>query len=103
MDNSIALEVFLYFILIVKILFIISLFIKLKASRNGNKEKEEKYSKYQEKLHNLFTFCMGVLLIILFNPRKTKGEVCVDGHTKLFLFVFGILSLSTLIHTYMNE
>ena len=103
MKNSIALEGFLYFILIVKIMFIISLFMKLKASRNGDKEKEEQYSKYQEKLHNLFTFCMGVLLIILFNPIKTKGEVCVDGHTKLFLFVFGILSLSTLIHTYMNE
>ena len=103
MKNSIALESFLYFILIVKIMFMISLFMKLKAARNGDKEKEEQYSKYQEKLHNLFTFCMGVLLIILFNPIKTKGEVCVDGHTKLFLFVFGILSLSTLIHTYMNE
>jgi len=103
MKNSIALEGFLYFILIVKIMFVISLFVKLKASRNGDKEKEEQYSKYQEKLHNLFTFCMGVLLIILFNPRKTRGEVCIEGHTKLFLFAFGILSLSTLIHTYMNE
>ncbi len=103
MDNSIALEVFLYLILIVKILFVISLFMKLKAARNGDNKEEEKYSKCQEKLHNLFTLCMGILLIILFNPIKTKGEVCVDGNTKLFLFVFGILSLSTLIHTYMNE
>lgn len=101
MTNSHALEGFLYFILIVKILYIISFLLKLKASRNEDKEKKEEYSKYQENLHNLFTFCMGILLIILFNPIKSKGEVCVAGHIKLFLFVFGILSLSALIHTYI--
>jgi uncharacterized protein YhhL (DUF1145 family) len=92
---------FLYFILVVKILFIFSLVMKLIASRKGDTEKEEKYTHYEENLHNLFTLCMSILLIMLFSTHN-KGPVCVDGHTKFFLFVFGILSLTPLLKNFIN-
>ena len=45
---------------------------------------------------------MGILLIILFLPRN-KGEVCVNGHTKLFLFIFGVLSIITLMEDFFHK
>tara|TARA_B100001063_G_C16459439_1_gene402316 strand:+ start:60 stop:407 length:348 start_codon:yes stop_codon:yes gene_type:complete len=99
--NSMLFEGFLYFILVVKILFVCCLFLRIYESRKGNKVEEEKYEYYEEKYHNLFTFCMGILLIILFS-YKNKGEVCVSGHTKLFLFIFGVLSLTQLIKNFVD-
>ena len=99
--NSMLFEGFLYFILVVKILFVYCLFLKIYESRKGNKVEEEKYEYYEEKYHNLFTFCMGILLIILFSYRN-KGIVCVSGHTKLFLFIFGVLSLTQLIKNFID-
>ena len=101
-QNSRLLEAYLFFILIVKMLFVFFLILKIQASRKGDKEKEEKYNNYQQKLHKLFTGSMGILLIILFLPRN-KGEVCVDGHTKLFLFIFGVLSIITLMEDFFHK
>lgn len=100
--NSRLFEAYLFFILIVKILFVFSLILKIQASRKGEKEEEEKYNNYQQELHKLFTGSMGILLIILFIP-KNKGEVCVDGHTKLFLFIFGVLSIITLMEDFFHK
>ena len=100
-QNSLLFEGFLYFILIVKILFVFCLFMKIMESRKGNEEKEKKYAHYEERLHNLFTFCMGILLIILFSGRN-KDRVCVAGHTKFFLFVFGVLSLTQLLQDFVH-
>ena len=101
-QNSRLLEAYLFFILIVKMLFVFFLILKIQASRKGDKEKEEKYNNYQQKLHKLFTGSMGILLIILFLPRN-KGEVCVDGHTKLYLFIFGVLSIITLTEDFFHN
>jgi len=101
-QNSMLFEAFLYFILIVKILFVFYLFMKVTESRKGNKKKEKKYKDYEEKLHSLFTFCMGILLIILFSGIN-RGPICVDGHTKFFLFVFGVLSLTQLMQNFIHN
>ena len=100
-QNSPIFEAFLYFILIVKILFVFCLFMKVMESKKGNEKKEKKYAHYEERLHNLFTFCMGILLIILFSGINNV-PICVDGHTKFFLFVFGALSLTTLIQNFVH-
>jgi uncharacterized protein YhhL (DUF1145 family) len=100
-QNSPMFEAFLYFILIVKILFVFCLFMKVMESKKGNTKKEKKYAHYEERLHNLFTFCMGILLIILFSGRN-KDRVCVAGHTKFFLFVFGVLSLTQLLQDFVH-
>ena len=78
-QNSLLFEGFLYFILIIKIL----------------------YAQYEERFHNLWHFSMGILLIILFSGDNNK-IVCVDGHTKFFLFVFGVLSLTTIIQNFVH-
>ena len=101
-QNSLLFEGFLYFILIIKILFVFCLFMKVLESRKGNKCKENKYAQYEERFHNLWHFSMGILLIILFSGVNNK-IVCVDGHTKFFLFVFGVLSLTTLIQNFVHR
>ena len=101
-QNSLLFEGFLYFILIIKILFVFCLFMKVLESRKGNKCKENKYAQYEERFHNLWHFSMGILLIILFSGVNNK-IVCVDGHTKFFLFVFGVLSLTQLIQNFVHR
>ena len=101
-QNSRLFEAYLFFILVVKMLFVFCLILKIQASRKGDKEKEEKYNNYQQEFHKLFTGSMGILLIILFLPRN-KGEVCVNGHTKLFLFIFGVLSMITLMEDFFHK
>ena len=74
-------EAFLYFILIVKILFLISMLLALYASHKGTQSQAQKYENFQDKMEHLFIISMGILMMILFFPH-TKGQVCVDGHTK---------------------
>jgi hypothetical protein len=100
-QESQAFHSFLYFILVIKILFVFCLIMKLIASKKGDTEKEEKYNYYESILHNLFTMCMGILLILLFS-KNNKGPVCVDGHTKTFLFAFGILSLTPILQNFIT-
>lgn len=40
----------------------------------------------------LFTINMGVLLIYLYH-HYTPKKVCIEGRTKMYLYLFGILSL----------
>ncbi len=42
-------------------------------------------------LHLSFTFCIGILLIYLFH-HLTPARVCIEGHEKMYLYAFGILS-----------
>jgi len=43
-------------------------------------------------LHDIFTLGIGLLLIYLYN-HLTPKHVCIEGHTKVYLYSFGILSL----------
>jgi len=101
-EDSLGFKIFLYFILIVKLAFLVTMILGLSANYKNNKEDEEKYNKLKESLHNLFTLCMGILLLLLFNPN-TKQTVCVKGHTKVFLFIFGALSIITLIEQFRKS
>ena len=101
-QKSIYFESFLSVILVIKIIFIFSLVMKIIESKRGNSKKEEKYKMYEETFHNLFTLCMGILLIMLFSSRN-KGEVCIDGHTKIYLFLFGVLSLLSIFKNYAHS
>ena len=56
-----------------------------------------------DRLHSIFTISMGVLLLVLFNPISNSKIVCVDGHTKLFLYIFGALSILGIVQHYMDE
>jgi len=101
--NSFTFELFLYAILAVKLSFLLSMLLGIKAKLDGNKDKEEKYTVMKERLHKLFTIFMGILLMILFSPLKTPSEVCVYGDTKLFLYIFGILSIAGILQDIVHQ
>jgi len=101
--NSFTFELFLYAILAVKLSFLLSMLLGIKAKLDGNKDKEEKYTVMKERLHKLFTIFIGILLMILFSPLKTPSEVCVYGDTKLFLYIFGILSIAGILQDIVHQ
>jgi Na+/proline symporter len=103
MKNSFSFELFLYFILIVKIAFLITVLLTVISKRNGSIEEIDKYTAMNHKLHSIFTISMGVLLLILFNPRSNSKIVCVDGHIKLFLYIFGVLSILGIVQHFIDE
>ena len=42
-------------------------------------------------LHLMLTFFIGILLVYLFH-HLTPAKVCIEGHEKMYLYIFGILS-----------
>jgi len=81
-------EWYLYVILSVKILFL-TLFLKNKMRPTPESENRLK------QIDAVFMLLLSSLMIYLFYPGY-KGNVCIDQETKLFLFMFSIL---TIIHT----
>jgi len=76
--------------------FITYLLLKIRATRNNDKAAEERYSKQEAHYHNIFTFLMGVLILIIFDPITYPDKVCVSGHTKQFIYIFGLLSITSI-------
>ena len=101
--HSTIFEVFLYFIFLVKLVFLITIVLSIEATRKGNATEVQKYVRLKEQLHNLFTISMGILLLILFNTYSTPREVIISGHTKIFLFLFGIMSILGVVQTTIKE
>jgi len=89
--NIITLDSLLVIILVVKILWTISIFsqfvIKLYYPEYVNLN-----TNIELALHNTFTFFIGILLVYLYN-HLTPKRVCIEGHPKLYLYGFGILSI----------
>lgn len=79
---------YLYVILFVKIVFL-TLFLKNKIHSTPESKKRLK------QVDGIFMLLLCALMIYLFHPGY-KGNVCIDQETKLFLFLFAIL---TSIHT----
>ena len=80
------LDILLYLILISKLtLTFLTIFRK-------NIISEDVYKTLYFITKNFFGILMPILLIILFNPFTTKYMI-INNHTKLFLFIFGVLEL----------
>ena len=88
-------DIFLYFILINKICLILLNLSKFSTFDNKFID-DDKFVIYYKFLHNLFNLNIGILLIILFNPFSERYMI-LTHHIKLFLFVFGILTIIQLI------
>ncbi len=88
------LDILLYFILIIKISIIILLLFERRLVKN-NILTHETIDKLYHYFHKYFQILMSLLLIILFNPLKDGYEI--THHIKLFLFIFGILELTSTI------
>ena len=91
-------NVFLGFVVIVKVLYIglaiYSIYISKKEPNNKKKLEEILY--FKERLEVLFKGLMAILLIYLFNPIfNNRDNMILNYETRLFLFVFGIIIFLT--------
>jgi hypothetical protein len=81
----------------VKIIYIglamYEIYIKHKEPKNTKKREKIQYLK--ERVETLFKGLMAVLLLILFNPRRTKDTIKLDYETRLLLYLFGFILLLT--------
>ena len=85
----------LIYILIVKILWILFTFSHIILTLYGNNT-IIKYKKIiddiDEALRDIFLLLIGLLLVYLYN-HLTPSKVCIEGHTKIYLYIFGIVTI----------
>ena len=102
-SNKPFLTWFLPLILIAKISWII-LFVGLSILNDTGYSGNILLLKYleflEEIIHLILLLLFGILIIYLFNHLRPP-KVCIDGETKIYLYVFGILMcIGTLIKLY---
>lgn len=90
------LDYFLFFIVIVKLLFIFAALAHLLLSHSTNKradEVEPKLLELKKKTEFIFIISMSVLLIYYFFPNSPKKQI--DDEISLLFFLFGIIMILT--------
>ena len=103
--KDVTLNGILIFVLIVKLLWVLSLFsiFAIKYYFTEDSFYIEHIENIEYMLHDIFTLLIGILLIYLYN-HLTPKQVCIEGHTKFYLYSFGILSvigvLQKMFHTH---
>jgi len=106
--NDLILNGILLFVFTTKVLWVLSLFSHffIKHYFTDLSDYLELNEHIEYLLHNLFTFVLGILMIYLFN-NLTPDLVCIKGHTKFYLYSFGILAiigtLQKVLHKYFNQ
>ena len=87
---------YVYFIIIIKVLFILltilHLYMKAKGSIDSDLYKKIVY--WKERIEFIFQILMSILLIYLFNPIYDHTFL-VDKQVKILLYVFGFVLLIT--------
>ena len=78
-------------LLIIKVIWVLTLFSHFIIKKYFNNNNESFIVELESNFHNMHTLFIGILLIYLYN-HLTPSKVCVEGHTKLYLYSFGILS-----------
>jgi hypothetical protein len=88
---------FVYFIILIKILFVIAL-IREKIIKDPKKNKN--IETRVEIFHEMFLFLMFILLVIIFNPMNKNivldNDLTLSGHVQLIIFILGVLELLNL-------
>lgn len=88
-------NIFVFTIIIVKIIFIILaliyLYYKLKKKTEDPKAKKIKF--WKDRLEFIFILLMSIFLIMLFNPRSIQKPLSYES--RLLLYLFGIILLIT--------
>ena len=80
---------YLYVLFFVKLMV---LYLFLKKRVDPTPESEKRF----DSVDKLFMILLAILILYLFHPYTTN-PVCVDRETKIFLFIFGIM---TLLHSF---
>jgi hypothetical protein len=87
-----SLDIILLSLLCVKIIWVLVIFSHFIVKKYYYQNKCEKIIVvFEDILHNVFTLLIGILLIYLYN-HLTASKVCVEGHPKMYLYGFGLLS-----------
>ena len=104
-NGSITLNSLLITILVVKVLWILSIFSQF-VLKIYNPQYMNIAMDMETILRNIFSLSIGMLLVYLYN-HLTPIQVCIEGHPKLYLYGFGILaiigSLQKTFHSYYFE
>jgi len=100
MDKTKLYSGFIFFILIIKVLFIISAislaFLKHKNKSTNNKDQNKILVYVKDTTQLIFKLSVSILLIILFNPRQKYIQE-IDSESKLILYLYGIMTIIELI------
>jgi len=91
-----SLDFFIFFIILIKIVFIISAFGHLIFSHSTNtkaKKIDSKLLYWKERTEFIFIISMSILLIYHFNPRLSKKPISEE--TCLLFFLFGWILIFT--------
>ena len=86
------LDTILFFIIGVKILWIVSIFSGIFINKY-HPQYRILNENIEDILHNTFTIAIGILLIYLYNYFNKSNSVCIEGDTKFYLFSFGVISV----------
>ena len=96
-SNSKFFNLFLFIILFFKLLFFYSIISLKTAKKFNNKKKIKFFNNLKILSHSLFFILMSLLIIFLFIPHSLQPKpILITGKTKSFLFLFGILTLSSI-------
>lgn len=89
------LEIYIYLIITVKILFLVMLITNKITERSSSNKKISEMSGYlKERLELLFKFLMSFFLIYMFYPYR-KVPIPLEFESRLLLYLFGIILIVT--------
>ena len=87
------LDMFITFILTVKIIFILlsiyQVYLKIKHKKNTPTYKKTHY--WRERFEFIFVISMAILLIYLFRPSNANPQI--NAETKILLYLFGFVTI----------
>jgi predicted transporter len=79
-------DLYLFLLLAIKIVFIVSVVQNRLTPSPALKERIETFGNY-------FKFGAALLMMYLFTPRITRSPVMIDQKTKIYLFIFAVLTV----------
>jgi hypothetical protein len=101
MQHSIYYNFYLYFILAIKIIYFIFLFLYFR-SKVKHLENQEKLYEIKQFVNNIFRLLLLILMLVLFYP-KSHRSIEIEGHTRIFLFTYAILELINFITIFFTN
>jgi hypothetical protein len=88
---DIILPPFIYFIIFIKIIFLIMALSNIYFDKvTHNQTYDHKTIYWKERTEFIFIICMSILLIVIFNPNYNNQRL-LTKETKFLFFIFGII------------
>jgi hypothetical protein len=89
------LSTFVFFIIFIKLAFMVTIIGNAYNNKVlHNDTLSSSFTYWKERTEFIFTFCMAILLILIFHPRY-KNQIYVNKEISLLFFIFGFVILFT--------